>query len=177
MHTTITRKSTLAILALLGMFAVGGCSQKSSSEEIGHHAAGQKPAAKMHIAQARTIDPQSPAAVTRQECANCGVVLSVKEVDVEGKGTGLGVIAGGVVGGLAGNQVGQGTGRDLATVAGIVGGAIAGNKIEEKVKKTRVYDVAVRLENGEERIVRQKALPGVSAGDRVRIEGDHVVRL
>ncbi len=177
MHTNTTSNSAFAILALLSMLAIGGCSQKSSSEEIGHHAAAQKSAAKtMHVAKAKTAEAEAAPPAAKQACGNCGVVISVKEVELEGKGSGLGVIAGGVTGGLVGNQVGQGTGRDLATVAGIVGGAIAGNKIEEKIKKTRVYDVAVRLENGEERVVRQKTLPGVAAGDKVKVEGEQVVR-
>ncbi|HLZ33927.1 MAG TPA: glycine zipper 2TM domain-containing protein, partial [Nitrospira sp.] len=100
-----------------------------------------------------------------------------REIDEEGKGSGLGVVAGGVTGGIVGNQVGQGTGRDLATIAGVVGGAIAGNTIEKKIKKTRVYDVTVKMENGEERALRYKTVPGVAAGDKVKIEGGHIVRL
>ena len=102
--------------------------------------------------------------------------VSVNDIEQEGKGSGLGVIAGGVAGGLAGNQVGNGSGRDVATLVGIVGGAIAGNKIEEKVKKTRVYDVAVKMENGEERVLRYNTAPGVMAGDKIKIEGENIVR-
>lgn len=109
-------------------------------------------------------------------CANCGVVISVKELEQAGKGSGVGAIAGGVAGGVIGHQVGRGTGRDLATVAGAIGGAVAGHKIEENVKKTKVYDVAVRMDNGEERVLRYETAPGVLAGDKVRVEGDRVVK-
>ncbi len=160
----------LSILALTVAIVASGCSQKSSSEEIPAHAKAAR------LAKEKTSERTTAMAAEKTTCANCGVVVSVREVDVEGQGSGLGVVAGGVAGGLVGNQVGQGTGRDLATVAGIVGGAIAGNTIEKKIKKTRLYDVTVRLENGEERVVRQRPLPGVTAGDKVRIEGNHVVR-
>ncbi len=121
-------------------------------------------------------EPIQVAPAKKAICSNCGVVVSVKAVEVEGKGSGLGVIAGGVAGGLVGNQVGQGTGRDLATIAGVVGGAIAGNKIEQKMKKSTVYDVAVKLENGEERVLRHNTDPGFAAGDKVWIENDLAVK-
>ncbi len=109
-------------------------------------------------------------------CNNCGVVVSINMIEQKGKGSGLGVIAGGVAGGLLGNQVGQGTGKEVATLAGAVGGAIAGHKIEQNIKKTIVVDVAVQMTSGEVRILRHETDPGVVAGDKVKIEDDHVVR-
>ncbi|MFA6970255.1 MAG: glycine zipper 2TM domain-containing protein [Gallionella sp.] len=113
---------------------------------------------------------------TASICPHCGVVLSVTEIDAEGEGSGLGVVAGGLVGGVLGNQVGAGSGRDLATIAGAVGGAFAGNKIEKIAKKTRSYDIAVKMNTGEERIFKQTAVPHVGSGDKVRIENGVVVR-
>lgn len=180
LNTTTTRNSALAILALFSMLTFSGCSQRASSEETPAKAkaAASKPAARTaHLAQANPYQAESSAPANKTNCANCGVVISVREIDEEGKGSGLGVVAGGVTGGIVGNQVGQGTGRDLATIAGIVGGAIAGNMIEKKIKKTRVYDVTVKMENGEERALRYKTVPGVAAGDKVKVEGGHIVRL
>ena len=201
MNTKTTRNSAFALLALISLLAFSGCSQKSSSEEIAAQvkaalaeekakeqaaapapapeakAEAPKPAAKpKHVAQAKPIQAESASPAQKIACDNCGVVVSVKEVEQQGKGSGLGVIAGGVAGGVVGNQVGQGTGRDLATIAGVIGGAIAGNKIEENVKKTKVYDVAVRMENGEERVLRYETVPGVMAGDKVKVEGEHLAR-
>ena len=135
-----------------------------------------RPVAQARPAQARPAQAEAAAPVNKIACANCGVVISVNEVEQEGKGSGLGVIAGGVAGGLVGRQVGQGTGRDLATVAGAVGGAIAGNKIEQNIKKTKVYDVTVKMETGEVRVLRHETAPGVVAGDHVKVEGEHVVK-
>lgn len=109
-------------------------------------------------------------------CRNCGVVITVNEVETEGQGSGLGVVAGGVVGGLLGNQVGNGTGRDLATVAGAVGGAFAGNKIEKNSKKTKSYDISVKMDSGEERIVHQATAPDVVKGDKVKVENGVIVK-
>lgn len=109
-------------------------------------------------------------------CAHCGVVRSVNEIDTEGSGSGLGVVAGGVVGGLLGNQVGGGSGRDLATIAGVVGGAFAGNKVEKVAKKSRSYAIVVKMDSGDERTFNQTAAPNVVSGDKVKIVNDVVVR-
>jgi outer membrane lipoprotein SlyB len=124
-------------------------------------------------ALASPVPPPVPA--ERIVCTNCGVVVSVNAIQTEGQGSGLGVVAGGVVGGLLGNQVGSGSGRDLATLAGAFGGAIAGNKIEKTSKKTTSYDITVRMDTGEERIVHQDTVPNVVKGDKVRIENDAIV--
>lgn len=113
---------------------------------------------------------------TKPVCANCGVVLAVNVIEEEGEGSGVGVVAGGVAGGLIGNQVGQGTGRDLATVAGVVGGAFAGNKIEKIAKKTKSYDITVKLDDGSERTYRQATDPGLFNGQKVKIENGVVVK-
>jgi outer membrane lipoprotein SlyB len=201
LNTNSTRNSAFGILALISMLAFSGCSQKPSSEEIAAQVkaalaeekakeqaaapapapaaepAVQKPAASdKHVAHAKPVKAKPSAPAQKIVCDNCGVVVSVKEIEQEGKGSGLGVIAGGVAGGLAGNQVGNGSGRDVATLVGIVGGAIAGNKVEEKIKKTRVYDVAVKMDNGEEQVLRYNTAPGVMAGDKIKIEGEQIVR-
>ena len=117
-----------------------------------------------------------PENTKRVVCLNCAEVLGVKMVEVDGKGSGIGLVTGGVVGGLVGNQVGNGTGRDLATLAGVVGGAFAGNEIEKKNRKTKSYDIRVRMDDGTERTYRQPTDPGLFAGQRVKIENDVVVK-
>ena len=114
--------------------------------------------------------------VTVSECTHCGVVISVNEIEAEGQGSGLGVVAGGVVGGVLGNQIGGGSGRDLATIAGAVGGAFAGNKIEKIAKKTRRYEIVVKMNSGEERTFKQSTVPNVARGDKVKVENGMIVR-
>jgi len=118
----------------------------------------------------------SPVPEKASVCANCAVVLSVKEIEAEGSGSGLGVVAGGVVGGVLGNQVGNGSGRDLATIAGAFGGAFAGNKIEKVAKKTKSYNIVVKMDSGENRTFNQLATPHVVSGDKVKIENNAVVK-
>jgi outer membrane lipoprotein SlyB len=65
----------------------------------------------------------------------------------------------------------------LATIAGAIGGAMAGNKIEKNSKKTKSYDILVKMETGEEVIYHQPTPPTVVKGDAVKIEDDAVVKL
>ncbi|MDH2917845.1 MAG: glycine zipper 2TM domain-containing protein [Sideroxydans sp.] len=117
----------------------------------------------------------APMTAMKPVCTNCGVVLSINKIEEAGKGSGLGVIGGGVVGGLLGNQVGGGTGKDLATLAGAIGGAVAGNAIEKNAKKTIHYDIVVRMEDGGERTYRQATEPALANGQKVKIENDSVI--
>ncbi|WP_338771453.1 glycine zipper 2TM domain-containing protein [Massilia sp. METH4] len=109
-------------------------------------------------------------------CNDCGKVTGVRVVEKDGKGGATGVIVGGVAGGLLGNQIGSGTGRDLATVAGAVGGAYAGKHIEGKMKKVKTWIVNVRFENGRTRSYDFANDPHMHKGDRVRRNGDRIVR-
>jgi outer membrane lipoprotein SlyB len=118
-----------------------------------------------------TPAPQPVAAApAKAVCANCGTVEAVTPVVREGKGSGVGIVAGGVVGAVLGNQVGQGNGRTAATVLGAVGGGWAGNKIEKQVKKDTVYAVRVRMEDGTVRNMQQATAPGVGA--QVTVDGN-----
>jgi len=102
----------------------------------------------------------------------------------------LGTVAGAVVGGVLGHQVGGGRGKDLATVAGAVGGAYAGRKVQgnqqQKKAQPRVekqcrtvtdttekivgYDVKYRLD-GKEGTVRMNHRPG----DRIPVKNGRLV--
>lgn len=106
--------------------------------------------------------------VTPPVCRECGTVESVREVVAKGEGSPVGAIAGGVLGGLLGHQVGRGSGKDLATIAGAVGGAFAGHEVEKNVRTTKQYQVEVRFDDG---AVRSFTLPSATwrNGDRVRL--------
>lgn len=109
-------------------------------------------------------------------CSNCGVVESVRAVEVKGQGSGIGVVAGGITGALLGNGIGQGNGRTAATVLGAAGGAYAGNEIEKNTKKHTSYRIRVRMTDDSIRTLYQREAPGVSAGDRVKIVDGTVVQ-
>ena len=99
-------------------------------------------------------------------------------------------VAGAVIGGVLGHQIGGGTGRDIATVAGAAGGGYAGNRIQKNLqdkdtyntteqKCTTVYDsserhtgyeVRYRL-NGQESTVKMDHDPG----DRIPVREGQLV--
>jgi outer membrane lipoprotein SlyB len=91
--------------------------------------------------------------------------------------TGGGAVVGGLLGALAGNQIGSGSGRTAATVAGAAGGALVGNQVEANRGATRdVYQIGVRLDNGDYRTVVQDSTSDLRVGDRVRIVDGHAYR-
>jgi outer membrane lipoprotein SlyB len=113
-----------------------------------------------------------------------GVVQSIELVQqnnstgIGGSDIGIGAIAGAVVGGVLGNQVGGGTGKTVATVAGAAGGAYVGNEIEKGQRQQTVdsYRVSVRMDNGGYQTVTQGSNADLRVGDRVRIYNGTVQR-
>jgi outer membrane lipoprotein SlyB len=108
-------------------------------------------------------------------CVNCGVVEAINPIEVEGKGSFLGMIVGGVAGGLLGSTIGSGSGTTAAQIAGAAGGALAGNEIEKRVKKTQHFEVVVRLENGGTQTFSYPTQPAIRIGDRVKVENGALV--
>lgn len=124
------------------------------------------------VQAAESMAPRSvaPAAPAKPVCINCGTVTAVTAVQREGEGSGLGVVAGGVLGALVGNQIGGGSGKTAATVLGAVGGGWAGNTVEKKMKKETVYQIQLRMEDGRTRMIEQ--MTPVAVGAKVAIEGN-----
>ena len=122
--------------------------------------------------EAASIQSTAPARATQAAapiCTNCGTVESVRQVELEGQGTGLGAVAGGVAGGLLGNQFGSGSGKTAMTVVGAVGGGVAGNAVEKKVRSDTVYDVNVRMQDGSLRTVQESQAYAI--GTKVVVDG------
>ena len=102
-------------------------------------------------------------------CASCGRVESVQAVEQAEPATGVGAVAGGVLGAVVGNQVGKGSGRTAATLLGAAGGGYVGHKIEQRTRTRTVYQVAVRMDNGSVRHF-QRAQP-TAVGTPVVLQG------
>jgi outer membrane lipoprotein SlyB len=130
-----------------------------------------KPADDAALAKHSKASPAkaAPAKVAAVKCAECGVIQSVHEIDTKGEGSGIGVVGGAVVGGVLGNQVGQGDGRKVATVIGAVGGAVAGNEIEKRVKTSKSYEITVRFDDGSSRVFTEASAPSWRSGDKVKV--------
>lgn len=98
-----------------------------------------------------------------------GVVLSVRNVVVDGSQSGIGAGVGGVVGAIGG-YAGSGVPREaqvLGVLAGVAGAA-AGNAIERFSTKEDAVEILVQLKGGERRaIVQAKGNELLAAGDSV----------
>ncbi|HSH07176.1 MAG TPA: glycine zipper 2TM domain-containing protein [Burkholderiales bacterium] len=117
-----------------------------------------------------------PAKQAAPACANCGTVSAIRETEKKGEGTGLGAIGGAVVGGVIGNQFGGGSGKKILTVAGAAGGAYAGHQVEKSARSTKVWNVTIRMDDGADRSIALGAAPALAVGDRVRVEGNNIIR-
>lgn len=107
-----------------------------------------------------------------------GTIESIQVVQDNGHSA-AGAIVGGLVGALAGNQVGSGSGRTAATVAGGVAGAAIGNNVErnrEANNGNTLYQINVRMQNGEYRTITQDNVYDLSVGNRVRVVDGRVYR-
>lgn len=98
-----------------------------------------------------------------------GVVLSVRNVVVDGNQSGVGAAVGGVVGAIGGFG-GSGVQREaqvLGVLAGVAGAA-AGNAIERMSTREEAVEVLVQLKGGERRaIVQAKGGETLAPGDAV----------
>lgn len=98
-----------------------------------------------------------------------GIVTNVRQVNIEGRRTGLGVLGGGVVGGAAASG-GHGVGGAVMQAGGAVVGAIAGQAIEEAATRKVAQEITVRLDDGRTVVVTQEVSTGMyQDGDRVRV--------
>lgn len=113
--------------------------------------------------------PAQPVRAAAPVCRSCGRVESVQAVQQAAPATGVGAVAGGVLGAVVGNQIGKGSGRTAATVLGAVGGGYVGHKVEERTRTYTVYQVAVRMEDGSLRHF-QRAEP-TAVGTPVVLQG------
>lgn len=102
-------------------------------------------------------------------CAHCGVVESIRAIEVKGQGTGIGAVAGGVTGAVVGSQFGHGNGRTALGVLGAAGGAYAGHEIEKNVRKSTSWRVSVRMDDGSMRTVNQSTQPAFAVGEKVKV--------
>jgi uncharacterized protein YcfJ len=139
-------------------------------------------------AQVLKVTPLTKAIRTpRQECHDETVT---HQAPVKDQHQVIGTLAGAVVGGVLGHQIGGGTGREIATVAGAAGGGYAGNRIQKNLqdkdtsttteqKCTTVYDrsekrlgyeVRYRLD-GQESTVKMDHDPG----ERIAVRDGHLV--
>ena len=121
-------KKTIVFLAIAGIFQVNGALAQSNPQYQTHTESLQPQQQTEYITV--PVRKVTPVVVEQEQMQE---VCENRQQKAEKSG--LGPLAGAVIGGIVGNQVGKGTGRALATGAGIIGGAIVGDRIEENTAK------------------------------------------
>jgi outer membrane lipoprotein SlyB len=144
---------SIALIAVASTALLGGC---SSTNE-------------------RTYDSGSYA--TASNNMGYGTIDTISITRTQAQTSGAGAIMGGIVGAALGNQVGSGSGRTAATVAGGVAGAMVGNNVESnRSAGQEMYQIGVRLDNGDYRTVVQDSVYDLRVGNRVRVVDGRVYR-
>ena len=105
----------------------------------------------------------------RVQSVHEGQVVYVRPVQIEGSATGLGAVAGGIMGYAIGGTIGQGSGTGVARAAGVIAGALAGAAVEEGASHRDALEITVQLDNGEVVAIVQAADEPFDVGDRVRV--------
>lgn len=147
---------SIATLLIASMAVLGGCASNSPSPNSSGYSGGYN----------------------TNVSSGYGTVDSIQVVRGTGSAGGGGAVVGGLLGALAGNQIGSGSGRTAATVAGAVGGAVVGNSVETS-RNTNIpdmYQINIRLDNGEFRSVTQDSVYDLRVGNRIRLVDGRVYR-
>ncbi len=108
-------------------------------------------------------------------CRDCGVVRAVERQRLEGQASGLGAVAGGLLGAVVGHQIGNGNGNTAATLLGAGGGALAGNTIEKNTHASERWNVRVELAAGGTRTFHFREQPDFAVGSHVRIQDGRLI--
>lgn len=140
-------KSKLPLVLVLGGFSVvlAGCTFPSSRRTI-------------PIGQANVL-----------QRAEVGTVTSVREVNIEGQKSNLGMYGGGIIGGAAGSG-GRGVGGAVVQATSAVAGAVVGQAVEEVATRKRAQEITIRLDDGSTVSVTQEVSTGLFMdGDRVKV--------
>jgi outer membrane lipoprotein SlyB len=141
-ENNMKRSTTFAAAILAGAAVLSGCASNQQPQQIGY---------------------------ISNDSSTYGTIESIQIMQARNS-SGVGAVTGGLIGGLLGNQVGSGSGRTAATVAGAVGGAVVGNNVENNRNAGKEeYQISVRMDNGDTRIIQQDSVYDLRVGNRVRL--------
>lgn len=121
----------------------------------------------------------SRAQIGKTGSTSTGVIVAMEVITTEGSNTGLGTIAGGAAGAIAGSAIGGGRGSALAAIGVGVAGAVAGNLIEKKILTDTAFEFLIQEDKtGNVISVVQSNELGLQPGDHViMVELDGVKRI
>ena len=107
-----------------------------------------------------------------------GVILSVREVEIKGTGSGVGAAAGATAGGLAGSTLGGNTAtRALGALGGAVVGGLVGHATENLISGGTASEFLIQPDKGEPYAIVQVNDQELKAGERVLIMDSGKVRV
>jgi outer membrane lipoprotein SlyB len=108
--------------------------------------------------------------VGRSMTVEAGDIVAVRDVQISGRTTVIGVGGGAIVGGAAASG-GSGVGGAVVSAAGAVTGAVLGEAVEEVATRKRAQEITVKLANGDTIAVVQEAGKDGSfaVGERVQV--------
>ncbi|MCX6956398.1 MAG: hypothetical protein NTV51_30045 [Verrucomicrobia bacterium] len=141
-----TRTLYLAIAAAALVGGTAGCTFPSKSSVVDRSRVGRA----MHI--------------------ETGDVVAVREVQVSGRNTIVGVGGGGLMGRAAASG-GSGVGGAVAQAAGAVTGALVGEAVEEAATRKAAQEITIKMSNGETLAVVQEIGKdgGFAVGEHVQV--------
>lgn len=116
---------------------------------------------------------QYPATTTNSVVhVSYGNIVSLREVEVKEKTSGVGSVAGGLAGAAIGSQVGSGKGSVLAVLAGGLAGIIGGQAIERGLSNSKAVEIVLKMEDtGSTISITQKTDEKFVVGQRVQLIG------
>lgn len=159
-----------AVLGVVGVLTLGGCETMNDPYNTSNSGTAYPGTVNSGNAYSESGVVQSIDLVQQGGTSSTGI---------GGSGIGIGTIAGAIVGGVLGHQVGAGRGNTVATVAGAAGGAYVGHQLEGRQQQQQTADAyrfTIRMDNGSYQTFTQNTNSGFRVGDRVRIENGFLQR-
>lgn len=106
--------------------------------------------------------------VQHEQTVCFGTVDPVRNIVIDREQTGVGIIAGGTIGGTgSAAAISRGNGSVAVGVLDAILGSVAGNAFEGQMNKWPGLEIIIKLDNGEYRAVTQNADEAFRPGERV----------
>ena len=118
----------------------------------------------------------SPNQVRQAASVQTGVIQSVRHVQIAGQSNTSSMVAptlGAIIGGLLGNQIGQGSGHTAAMALGGIAGGFTGNAVGEAAAKVRGIELIVQLAGRAVAITQADDGTQYRVGQQVTVLGDY----
>lgn len=96
-------------------------------------------------------------------------VLGVRNIIIEKNSTETGQTAGGIIGAVAGSEVGKGKGRIVGGVVGAVAGSAIGSVIDRKAQAQPGIELTLKMDSGRTVAIVQLAGEAFHPGEKVKV--------